>query len=431
VAEAAAPDSISVTTATRDRARLLLVAPHNSYRIAPYLEAATRLGYDFMVASEGRHSLVSSVAEGLHLDFTNPDSALERLLDEARRRPFVGVVGSDDSTVELASRLASILGLSHNPPESALISRRKDLARRALVAAGVTAVPDHWRLDLRQPLEPQLSSINYPVVVKPLALSGSRGVIRANTPSELRGAVERIRPMLRDGRDEEERNGLLVEAYISGHEVALEGMLHRGELTPLALFDKPEPMEGPFFEESYYITPSRIETEDRQAVVDVVVAACRAYGLQEGPVHAELRISSKGPIVLEVASRTIGGQCGRLLRFGTGHSLEELVLSQAVGEPLALSGDEGGAGVLMIPIPEHGVLRRVEGVLAALKLPYIEDIEISVREGYELVPLPEGESYLGFIFARAPAPEAAEVALREAHAQLKIVVAPLLKIDRI
>ncbi|QKQ26039.1 ATP-grasp domain-containing protein [Candidatus Reidiella endopervernicosa] len=259
-------------------------------------------------------------------------------------------------------------------------------------------------------------------------MSGSRGVIRVDDQAQLSAAVERVRPMLRDGRGEDEQNMLLVEAYLPGREVALEGMLHRGELSVLALFDKPDPLEGPFFEESYYITPSRFDEATQQSVAEVVVAACHAYGLQEGPVHAELRINDAGPWVLEVASRTIGGQCGRLLRFGTGRSLEELVLSQAMGEPLTLQADRGGAGVLMIPIPEAGLLRRVEGLMAANKVEWIEDIEISVREGYELVPLPEGESYLGFIFARAPSPEQAEAALREAHAHLKIVVAPLMKI---
>ncbi|WP_135622184.1 ATP-grasp domain-containing protein [Solemya pervernicosa gill symbiont] len=416
-----------MTVASRQRARLLLVAPHNSYRIAPYIEAANRLDIDFLVASEGKHSLVGAVADGLHIDLSDPQQALERLLEAAAEHPFAGVVGSDDATIEMASRLAAQLNLPHNPPQAAVISRRKDLARATLADAGVP-VPKHWLLDLRDLHEKQLASIEFPSVVKPLAMSGSRGVIRVDDQAQLSAAVERVRPMLRDGRGEDEQNMLLVEAYLPGREVALEGMLHRGELSVLALFDKPDPLEGPFFEESYYITPSRFDEATQQSVAEVVVAACHAYGLQEGPVHAELRINDAGPWVLEVASRTIGGQCGRLLRFGTGRSLEELVLSQAMGEPLTLQADRGGAGVLMIPIPEAGLLRRVEGLMAANKVEWIEDIEISVREGYELVPLPEGESYLGFIFARAPSPEQAEAALREAHAHLKIVVAPLMKI---
>jgi hypothetical protein len=196
----------------------------------------------------------------------------------------------------------------------------------------------------------------------------------------------------------------------------------------LAIFDKPDPLEGPFFEETYYTTPSRRALVEQALIRQRLEAACHAYGLCEGPVHAELRLSEGDAWIMEVASRTIGGDCARLLRFGTGHGLEELVLAQAAGHPLPAVPEQGGAGVLMIPIPRHGILRRVEGVLAARRVRFIEDVEISRREGYELVPLPEGASYLGFIFARAPTPEQAEQALREAHGKLNIVVAPVMKL---
>jgi len=205
-------------------------------------------------------------------------------------------------------------------------------------------------------------------------------------------------------------------------------MLHHGELRVLALFDKPDPLEGPYFEETYYITPSRLDPDTQALIRKRVAQACAAYGLVTGPVHAELRLHEGEAWILEVAARTIGGQCARLLRFGTGYGLEEQVIAEALGQPLTPNADNGAAGVLMIPIPRAGILRRVEGLLAAQRVPYIEDIEISVREGYELVPLPEGASYLGFIFARAPTPELAEQALREAHACLNIVVAPVWKV---
>ena len=207
-------------------------------------------------------------------------------------------------------------------------------------------------------------------------------------------------------------------------------MLHHGELRVLALFDKPDPLEGPFFEETYYITPSRLDAGTQALIRQRVAQACAAYGLVTGPVHAELRLHDGEAWILEVAARTIGGQCARLLRFGTGHGLEEQVIAEALGQALTPNADNGAAGVLMIPIPRAGILRRVEGLLAAQRMPYIEDIEISVREAYELVPLPEGASYLGFIFARAPTPELAEQALREAHACLNIVVAPVWKVGK-
>lgn len=405
--------------------RVLLVAPANSYRTFAYLDAARRLGLDLFVASEGEHSLVNNMVGGIRVDLRAPD-AVDRLINEARRRPFHGVVATDDASVELTSRVARALGLPHNPPAAAQLSRRKDLARACLAAAGLP-VPRHWVLNLRAPLGPQLDPVTYPCVAKPLALSASRGVIRADSAAELGAACARIQRILEleASPEPDERDSVLVEAFISGPEVALEGLLHHGELRVLALFDKPDPMEGPFFEETYYITPSRLPEADQRVVRRRVAEACAAYGLREGPVHAELRISGGDAWIMEIASRTIGGECARLLKFGTGHRLEDLVLAQAVGRRPAAQAPAGGGGVLMIPIPKAGVLRRVEGVLAARRVPYIEDLQISMREGYELVPLPEGSRYLGFVFAQAPTAADVEQALRAAHARLNIVVAPL------
>jgi len=411
-----------------ERPRVLLVAPHNSYRIAPYLKAAQRIGVDMLIASPGRHSLVSEIAEGVHIDLACPDAALQAMLAVAAARPITGVVGSDDSTVELASRAARALGLPHNPPLAAAYARRKDWARARLREAGLP-VPRHRRIHLDAPLTRQIRGLHFPCVAKPLSLSASRGVIRANDLDELRAACLRIRPILAELHDPEERSHVLVEEFVPGPELALEGMLEGGELKVLALFDKPDPLDGPFFEETYYVTPSRLPVPLQARIRERVAEACAAYGLREGPAHAEVRVHGGEAWLLELAARTIGGQCARLLRFGTGHGLEDIVLARAIGRSLALEAEAGAAGVLMIPIPQAGVLRRVEGVLAAQKVPFIEEVEISVREGYELVPLPEGASYLGFIFARAPTPELAEQALRAAHARLRVVVAPLIKVQ--
>ncbi len=277
-------------------------------------------------------------------------------------------------------------------------------------------------------LGPQLSGIRYPCVVKPLALSGSRGVIRADNAGELVAAIERVRAILsREYGSPSTR--VLVEDFVPGQEVALEGMLRAGRLAVLALFDKPDPLDGPFFEETYYITPSRHPAGQQERLVQRVQQACIALGLREGPVHAELRIQAGDGVIMEVASRTIGGDCARLLQFGTGQGLEDLVISHAIGQPLPVSPQDGGAGVLMIPIPRAGVLRRVEGIAAARAVPCVEDVMISLRDGYELVPLPEGASYLGFMFARAPSAAQAEAALREAHAKLRIVTAPVMRLQ--
>ncbi len=408
--------------------RILLIAPHGSYRTAAFLAAAKTRGIEVVIASEAKHSLVSAYAQGLHIDLSDAQASLQTILRAAQHQPFAAILGSDDASTELAALAASELGLAHNPVASVRFARRKDLARAHLAKAGVP-VPLHWRLDLKRALAPQIENIRFPCVLKPIALSASRGVIRADNVDDLTRAAARIRVLLAnaDLHDSREREIILVEEFIPGFEVAVEGLLTQGQLEILTIFDKPDPLNGPYFEETYYITPSRLDSSTQQSLRETISAACKAYGLREGPIHAECRINEQGVWILEVAARTIGGLCGRLLRFGTGFGLEELVLMHALGERPPLQSEMGGAGVLMIPIPHAGILRRVEGVLAAEKLPYIEEVVIHVREGYELVPLPEGSSYLGFIFARAPSAAQAEAALRAAHDCLRVVVMPLWK----
>lgn len=410
------------------RPQVLLVAPRDSYRTAPFIEAARQRGIELVIASEGPQSLANGEASGVQIDLRKPAHALELLIATSRQRNYRGVIGTDDGSIELAAQVSARLELPHNPPEAVRHTRRKDLSRRHLQHAGIP-VPPFWAIHLDQPLEVQLAGVSYPCVAKPVAMSASRGVIRANDRQELIQAIERIRLLLRPQTADRERETVLVEGYIPGHEVAVEGLLSQGQFELLAIFDKPDPLEGPYFEETYYITPSRHPRPTQQAIVERVAEACRTFGLREGPVHAECRINENGVWLLEVAARTIGGLCGRLLRFSTGLGLEETVLDHLLGRKIVARHQDGGAGVLMIPIPQAGILRRVEGLLDAQRVPYIEDLVIDVREGYELVPLPEGSSYLGFIFARAPSPEQAELALREAHAKLRVVVAPLWKVE--
>lgn len=409
--------------------RLLLLAPHNSYRIGPYLQAAKELGIEVTIASAGKHSLVSAISEGLHIDFADPDTAVGLLHAAHLSTPFSAVIGSDDHSVKLASRVAEALGLSHNPPGAAAIARRKDKARACLQSAGVN-VPAHFRIDLQQSLPEQVNTLRYPCVLKPLAMSASRGVIRVDDEADFFQAAARIETILRDTEHEEEGRYIFVEEYIDGIEVAYEGMLDKGELQQLALFDKPDALQGPYFEESYYITPSRHSESMQQAVHATVAVACHAYGLRQGPVHAELRIDAEGKVwVMEVAARTIGGECARLVELATGQRLETLVLAQALGMDIPKRTFSGGAGVLMIPIPRAGILRRVEGTMDAQAVEGIEELVISVREGHELVPVPDGSSYLGFIYAVAGDAQQAEQALREAHARLNIVTAPLFRLQ--
>jgi biotin carboxylase len=411
-----------------NRPLVLLAAPAQSYRLGPYLSAAARLGLRALVVSEGEHSLVSEVASGLRVSLHDPAGCAEQVLTALQGQPVAAVLGLEDSSVEAASRIARALGLSSNDPDAARLTWRKDLARARLAQAGLP-VPAHRVLQLGAPLTPQAAGFGYPAVLKPLCLSGSRGVIRVNDAVQLEQAAARIARLLANEPrlTAHERSHALLEAYVPGMEVALEGLLQNGRLHMLALFDKPEPLEGPYFEESYYTTPSRLPPATQAVVQSTVQAACAAYGLMTGPVHAELRVHGGACTLLEVAARSIGGDCARLLDWSCGQPLEELVLRNAMGQPPPEARTDEGLGVLMIPIGAHGgVLRRVEGVLAAQAIPGVEAVFVDIREGNVLTPLPEGASYLGFIFACAPTAAQAEAALRAAHACLRIVTAPVL-----
>ncbi len=386
------------------------------------------MGLAIQIASRGEHSLISEVHAGLHVDLDDPDSALAKILRQAAKTPYVGVLGSDDSTVELAACAAARLGLPHNPPAAARLTRRKDLARAHLARNGC-AVPRHWLIRPGCETGPQITDISWPCVIKPLNLSASRGVIRADNRAEFHAALARIRNIIANSGDEFEQQHVLVEEYIEGIEVAYEGFLENGVLTTLVIFDKPDPLTGPFFEETIYVTPSQLAEATQKKISRRVAEACRAYGLTSGPVHAELRINEADAWILEVACRTIGGDCARSLDQGD-FNLEELTLTLATGRSVSVQPPEDARGVMMIPVKQAGILRRVEGLAEAQKVEHIERIDIIMREGHELIPLPEGNQYPGYIFARAETPDAVIAALREAHAKLNFVVAPVIRLQR-
>ncbi len=407
--------------------QLLLISHHNSYRIAPYIKAAKNLGISVTIASQGKHSLVTEVASGIHINFDDTASALDEILKQNHNTAFSGVLGSDDQTVELAASAAKALNLPHNPPQAARFSHRKDLARAELTLAGCP-VPIHCLLDLTQNIEKQIAGLPWPCVLKPLNMSASRGVIRANNEDEFIAACERLRPILATTLGEFEQSHILVEEYIDGIEIAYEGFLHDAVLQTITIFDKPDPLVGPYFEETIYVTPSRLNDELQVSIKDVIQNACTAYGLITGAIHAECRIDENNNIwILEIASRTIGGDCGRILdneQIG----IEELAISLAIGQPVEFNMAEQARGVMMIPVKEKGLLKRVEGLLDANKEKYIDKIDIIIREGHELVPLPDGNQYLGFIFASADSPEQVTAAIREAYAKLRFITAPVFSI---
>ncbi len=403
--------------------RVLLVSPPESYRIQPYVRAAHSLGLEINLASQGEWAVSSPYSAGIDVPLHDHEAALAVLVELATNQPFDAVIGTDDSTLELAAKLAEQTGLQQNLPSAVRIARRKDLSRNCLQQAGVQ-VPEFTVIKVTANKPVDDSCIGFPCVVKPLALSGSRGVIRADSRTSLQQGLQRSLRIVSEEYDIYEKSHLLIEQFIPGREFAIEGMLSEGHLDVLAMFDKPDPLDGPYFEETFYISPARITENERKLVVETVQKSCAAYGLITGPVHAECRLNERGAWLIELAARTIGGLCSRLLSFGTGYSLEELVLANAIGLALPKQVNSGAAGVLMLPIKEAGVLRRVEGVLNAEKIPYIDDIEISLREGYKVYPLPEGASYLGFVFSTAPDADTVEDALRDADRQINSVIAP-------
>ena len=408
-------------------ARLLLLLPTTTYRTEAFVHAAHKLGVDLVCASE-RPSTLEELAPGtlLTLDFADPEGAAARVAEWSRGHPLDAVVGVDDLTTTVAAAIAHRLGLRANPVAAVAAARNKYQMRQCLAAAGVP-VPRFRRLALKDDPFTAARGVAFPCVLKPLALSASRGVVRANTVDQFIAAFHRIGAILhRDdvGVSGEAAEYLLAEQFVPGLEVALEGLLVGGTLHTLALFDKPDPLDGPFFEETIYVTPSRLPQAIQRRITKVTAAACTALGLREGPVHAELRVNDDGPWVIEVAARSIGGLCSRTLRFGTGMSLEELILRHALGWTIdSLDRERRPAGVMMIPIPRAGRLQAVHGQEPAAAVEGIEEVAITAHLGQELMPLPEGWQYLGFIFARAETPEAVEKALREAHAHLHFDIA--------
>ena len=406
-------------------ARALLILPTGTYRAADFIEAAAALNADVIVASEENMVLADQLGDDfLLIDCSRPEESARRIVALGDRQPLDAIVPVDDQGVMIAALAAEQLGLSHNPPDAVALTRNKVMLRRALANAEIPQ-PAFELAGPPDDVAALAEVIGYPVVLKPLSMSASRGVIRANDAAQARSAAERIRRILAiAGHNPNEP--ILIEGYVPGIELAVEGVLRNGELEILAFFDKPDPLEGPFFEETLFITPSRLHPEMLDEVERVSARAVRAMGLREGPVHAELRVDGSQVTFLEAAARSIGGLCGRSLRFGLlGTPLEVVLLRHALGRPLRKTRREDPAsGVMMLPIPNAGVLRRVNGIDDAREIPGITGLDITIPPGRRVWPLPEADRYLGFLFARGPTPEDVERALRRGFACLDIVIDP-------
>ena len=363
----------------------------------------------------------------LPLNMHDWDEAVRSVVEFARTTPIDVVVGVDDHTTVVAAVISAALGLPHNPVTAVAAARNKHRMRQLLHAQGLPE-PRFILFSVDENPVTIAEKIAFPCVVKPISLSASCGVIRANDRDEFVAVFHRVAALLEKLGEETLGEGvgkILVEDFVPGREVALEGLLTNGELRVLALFDKPDPLDGPFFEETIYVTPSRLPAAVQREVTSCAARAARALGLGEGPVHGELRVSDRGVWVIEVAARSIGGRCSQALRFAAGLSLEEVILRHALRMDIPSLDREGrAAGVMMLPIPRAGVLEEVRGREKALAVPGIENLEITAQPGDELVPLPEGTRYLGFLIARGEAPEAVETALRDAHRKLDFVITP-------
>jgi biotin carboxylase len=408
--------------------RVLLLLPTKTYRTKAYIDAALKLGVDVVAASEISSSLESKNPENLlTLNFFEPEKAAQQAAWYAAQFPVDAVIPVDEDTAVVSGFVAEALGLQQNSIVSVQIAKNKYLMRETLHQAGVR-VPRFWHFTLDDKAGDIALQVTYPCVIKPVFLSTSRGVMRANNEEEFVTAFHRLEAILQIPHIAKKggaaKREILVEEFIPGFEVAVEGLLSEGNLKTLAIFDKPDPLDGPFFEETIYLTPSRLSEKIQQEIHDTTQAATRAIGLQRGAIHAELRINEAGVWVIEVAARAIGGLCSRTLRFGEeGLSLEEVILRHAIDMDVsALERENTAAGVMMIPIPRAGILREVRGLAEAKQVANIEDVIITAHITQELLPPPEGASYLGFIFSRAANYQIAEEALRQAHARLEFII---------
>src|ERR1700694_3280765 len=403
-------------------ARVLLLTPSRTYRTHDFMAAASRLDVEIVVGSEHRPAL-AGLMDGRHprLAFEDVNRSTERIVAFAQMRPLAAVVAVDDAGTLLAAAAAEALGLRHNPVDAVEAARDKARMRERLAQAGLPT-PQFATADIDADPKSVAAAVRYPCIVKPLDLSGSQGVVKVDTAENFPDVFARVAAIVAACRPNGMGRSLLIEDFIPGDEDAVEALLRVAQLEVLAIFDKPDPLNGPFFEETIYVTPSRLPLDRQRQIIATTARAAGALGLTNGPIHAELRLNDAGLWMLEVAARSIGGLCSGTPRFGARISPGEVVLRHAPGLPMPSHPRElAAAGVMMLPIRDRGRLRSVEGQTEAKQVPGVDGLVITIPPGEALVPLPEGDRYLGFMFARADSPGAVEAALRQAHAHLRIV----------
>ncbi len=393
---------------------VVVILPTHTYRATDFVEAADSLGMELIVASEGPPPFDMG-DRYLQIDCSDPVAAAESIAALGETSPIDGVVAADDQGVLVAAHASSILGLTGNVPAAAATTRDK-LAMRTRLAATEVDQPRFAALPPGEPPDQAVAEIGFPMVIKPLDRSASQGVIRVDRLADVKPTTEWIRDIV--GTDAV----LLAESFAPGTEVAVEGLLADGELTVLAVFDKPDTPSGPYFPETLFVTPSRLPDSSIAEAERVAAAAVRGLGLGWGPVHVELRVHEGRARVIEVAARSIGGLCSRSLSFGLmGTTLESLILRNAMGLTRSrLRREPMASGVLMIPTPESGVLSGVDGQDEIRQIEGITGMDLTIKPGGRVVAPPEGERYLGFVYARGETPEQVESALRKAMEKLEV-----------
>ena len=401
--------------------RLLLLIPVSSYRAHDFMMAAERLGVEVAVGSD-QESILAEISGGgtLSVDFKDIARGVADIAAFAERHPLDAIVPVDDGANILAAAAAQALGLPHNDPDSVVAARNKFRFRQKMAANDLPG-PEFRLVSLDDDPGKIARAVPYPCVLKPLTLAMSRGVIRADGHNSFVDAFHRIADIIAQPDADtpgEAADHILVESYLLGTEYAVEGLIVDGAVNILAIFDKPDPLEGPFFEETIYVTPAEIDAARRKAIARGVDRAVRAVGLVDGPTHIDLRVDDDNEVfVIEVDARSIGGYCGRSLRFAGGMRLEELILRRAAGLPIEAM-EAGAGGVMMIPIPASGILVGVDGREAAAAVAGVSEVAITIPLGQPVLQLPEGSRYLGFIIAHGTRPQEVTAALRQAHAKL-------------
>ena len=424
---------------TQQQKRVLLFANKLGYQTRSFEGAADKLGVTLAYVTDRCSRLDdpwNDQAVAVH--FEVPEGAAGAVLESQRGLPVDGILTVGDRPTVTAAYVARGLGLVHNHPASVEACRNKVRMREVMRDGGVP-VPWFRAVPLHPLPEPALLEIEYPCVLKPISLSASQGVVRANNREEFIAGATRLKRLLDSpevlATRERNRDQMIVEGYLQGREVAVEALLTDGTLRVLAIFDKPDPLEGPYFEETIYVTPSRLAAEDQRAIEAMLLNTVRAIGLTTGPVHAEFRLNHQGVWPIEVATRPIGGLCAQALRFMIADleepiGLEELLLRDALGMlGNEVKREDSASGVMMIPVPQSGIFERVEGEQQARSLEFVTNLEITARLHDYIAAWPEGSSYLGFLFARAGSPAEVESALRGAHSKLRFNMTPRLAVE--